>query len=240
MACLLWYTSVNMLICSRLILPIFVFILLFCETTDAEEIPVQRFKIEGKVSVVGLKNYAAEWMNGLVILVNGGIYKGFLKVDGTFVVHSVPPGSYLVEVGSSNYDFPRYRIDITKGGKIRARHVNFLQPNAVQVVPYPLRFVASKQAAFFEIRESWKITDFLFNPMVLMMVLPILFVVVMPKLMSMADPEAQKEMQSQMSMFNNQKQMPDISEMITNYFGGVEKKKTVGAKTPSRGSAKKR
>ena len=52
--------------------------------------------------------------------------------------------------------------------------------------------MARKQAPFFEIREEWKVTDMLMNPMVLMMLLPVLFVVVMPKLISMADPEAQK------------------------------------------------
>lgn len=101
------------------------------------------------------------------ILVDGGIYKGYLKADGSFVVASVPPGSHLIEIASPNYGFERYRVDITKGGKIRARHANFLQPSKVQVVPYPLRFVARKQAAFFEIREQWKVTDFLFNPMVI-------------------------------------------------------------------------
>lgn len=107
-----------------------------------------------------------DWMSDTSILVNGGEYKGFLKADGTFVVTGIPSGSHVVEVAAANYDFERYRVDITKAGKIRARRLNFLQPNAVQVVPYPLRFVSTKQASFFEIREQWKITDALFNPMV--------------------------------------------------------------------------
>jgi len=200
---------------------------------DTEEIG-PTFRIEGKVSVVGDKHKSSDWMLDTDIFVDGGDYKGFLKSDGTFVVASVPSGSHLIEVSSPNYAFERYRVDITKGGKIRARHANFLQPNAVQVVPYPLRFVARKQAAFFEIREEWKVTDFLFNPMVLMMLLPVLFVVVMPKLISMADPEAQKEMQSQMSMLSNQKQMPDLSEMISSLFVGDDgKKKKSGASEKS-------
>lgn len=91
---------------------------------------------------------------------------GFLKSDGTFVVNFVPSGSHLVEVMSPNYVFEKVRIDITKGGKIRARKANFVQPNTVQVVSYPLRFHADGQAPFFEIRETWKMTDVLFNPMV--------------------------------------------------------------------------
>lgn len=107
-----------------------------------------------------------DWMSDASILVNGGEYKGFLKADGTFAVTGIPSGSHVVEVAAANYDFERYRVDITKAGKIRARRLNFLQPNAVQVVPYPLRFVSTKQASFFEIREQWKVTDALFNPMV--------------------------------------------------------------------------
>jgi len=205
---------------------------------ETEE-PVPTFRIEGKVSVVGDKHKSADWMLDTDVIVDGGDYKGFLKSDGTFVVASVPSGSHLIEVSSPNYAFERYRVDITKGGKIRARHANFLQPNAVQVVPYPLRFVARKQAAFFEIREEWKVTDFLFNPMVLMMLLPVLFVVVMPKLISMADPEAQKEMQSQMNMFSNQKQMPDLSEMISNLFVGDDGKKKKSASSGEKNTLKR-
>ena len=91
---------------------------------------------------------------------------GFIKSDGIFTVNFIPSGSHLVEVVSPNYIFEKVRIDITKAGKIRARKANFVQPNAVQVIPYPLRFHADGQAPFFEIRETWKVTDVLFNPMV--------------------------------------------------------------------------
>ena len=91
---------------------------------------------------------------------------GFIKSDGTFVVNFAPSGSHLVEVVSPNYVFTKIRVDINKAGKIRARKANFVQPNAVEVVPYPLRFHADGQAPFFEIRETWKVTDVLFNPMV--------------------------------------------------------------------------
>jgi len=111
-------------------------------------------------------NFFSDWMSSTTILVESGLYKGFLKTDGTFVINNIPSGSYLVEAASPNYMFDRFRVDINKGGKIRARQLNLLQPKAVHVVPYPLRFVATKQAAFFEIREQWKVTDMLYNPMV--------------------------------------------------------------------------
>ena len=58
-------------------------------------------------------------------------------------------------------------MDISaKRGKIRARKVNFLQNSAVVTQPYPLKFKVKEPAKFFEKRESWKVKDFLFNPMV--------------------------------------------------------------------------
>ena len=117
-------------------------------------------------TVISLLHFITDWQSDTSILVDSGVYKGFLKADGTFSVNNIPSGSYVVEVASPNYLFERFRVDINKGGKIRARQLNLLQPKAVHVVPYPLRFVAAKQAPFFEIREQWKVTDFLFNPMV--------------------------------------------------------------------------
>jgi hypothetical protein len=43
---------------------------------------------------------------------------------------------------------------------------------------------------YFQIREQWRVTDFLYSPMVLMMVVPLILVMVLPKLMS--DPETRK------------------------------------------------
>ena len=211
------------------------------ETSPEQPTPV--YKIEGKVSVVDSRFRGTDWMSDTQILVDGGEYKGFLKADGSFTVSLVPPGSYLVEVASPNYLFEPYRVDITKGGKIRARRANFLQPSQVQVVAYPLRFVANKQAPFFEVREQWKVTDLLMNPMVLMMILPVFFVFVMPKLLNLADPEAQKEMQSQMNSFNNRQQMPDISEFMSNWFGGgaadAKRKKTTKIVGPKKAGSRR-
>ena len=48
-------------------------------------------------------------------------------------------------------------------------------------------------------------------------------------------------MQSQMGMFNNQKKMPDFSEMLSNYFGGSEnKRKKPGDKAVAKRAGKRR
>jgi hypothetical protein len=98
---------------------------------------------------------------------------------------------------------------------MRARKVNYLSASAVHQLNYPLRFRAKAPYKYFHARETWKITDFLFNPMVLMMVLPLLLLLVIPKMVNVADPETQREMQNmQMPKYD----MPELSEMMTSLF----------------------
>lgn len=112
--------------------------------------------------------------------------------DGSFEVNNLPPGSYIVDVLNPNYVFEPLRVDINSKGKIRARKLNLLQPNVVQQVPYPMRFKPKIPFKYFQVRESWKITDILFNPMVLMMVLPMLLIMTLSKTVNMSDAETQK------------------------------------------------
>jgi hypothetical protein len=43
----------------------------------------------------------------------------FSRTDGSFVVHDIPSGSYVVEVISPAYKFDPVRVDITSKGKMR-------------------------------------------------------------------------------------------------------------------------
>lgn len=190
----------------------------------------ERYKIDGKITIQGFKQ--ADWISQTRVSVDGGSYVGFLKSDGSFTVNDIPAGSYVVEVLSPNNLFEPVRVDISgrAKGKIRARKVNFLQNSAVVTVSYPLRFKAKEPAPFFEKREQWKVTDMLFNPMVLMMVLPLLLLLVLPRLINSQDPETQKEMQSSMNMFNQSKDLPDISDWFAKNFSSGSKKKTAPKK----------
>ena len=58
---------------------------------------------------------------------------------------------------------------------------------------------------YFQQREEWKVTDILMNPMILMMVLPLLIITVLPKMMN--DPEAKKEMEQMQQNMNMQNQV---------------------------------
>lgn len=105
-------------------------------------------------------------------------------------------------------------MEINPKGKFRARKVNYVQPSQVLQVPYPLKLKALTRFRYFQQREQWKITDFLFNPMILMMLLPVLLLLLIPKIMS--DPETKKEMEQLNLLKPNE--MPEISEVITSFF----------------------
>lgn len=95
------------------------------------------------------------------------LYLCFLsRNDGSFSVDGLPSGSFLVEVANPTYLFENLRVDITSKGKIRARKVSLLQPTKLQTVQYPLEFRERGKASYFQQREQWRLTDFLFNPMV--------------------------------------------------------------------------
>ena len=82
-----------------------------------------------------------DWMLVTQVCLDGGEYCGFLKSSGDFVIHNVPPGSYLVQVFSPNYVFDPVRVDISsKNGKIRARRVNLLKSSAVSQFPIHFDF----------------------------------------------------------------------------------------------------
>jgi hypothetical protein len=90
----------------------------------------------------------------------------FSRGDGSFTVNNVPKGSYVVEVIHPAHIFEPARVDITSTGKIRARRVNNIQTSSVSTLQYPLKFKPRGNAKYFQIREQWRITDFLFNHMV--------------------------------------------------------------------------
>ncbi|KAJ3638097.1 hypothetical protein MTP99_001505 [Tenebrio molitor] len=176
-----------------------------------------RYVIEGRI--FPLSDYQTSqinWQANTRIHINGGELIGFVKKDGSFIVHNVPSGSYIIEVLNPEYTFEPVRVEINLKGKYRARKVNHIQTSLVIQVPYPLRMKALAKTRYFQMREQWRITDFIFNPMVLMMVLPLLLVMVLPKMMN--DPETKKEMEQIQSL--TKFELPEMSDMVSNYLAG--------------------
>jgi hypothetical protein len=126
----------------------------------------------------------------------------------------------LIDVTNPNYLFEPMRVEITSKGKIRARKVNYIQTSAVQQLPYPLRFKPKTAFKYFQTRENWKLTDVLFNPMVLMMILPLLLLV-LPKMVNMEEVTGSKETTPAAVPQLSQYEMPELSEMMTSFFGSA-------------------
>ncbi|XP_064421063.1 endoplasmic reticulum membrane protein complex subunit 7 [Latimeria chalumnae] len=197
-----------------------------------------RFKVEGRAVVPGVK--PQDWISTARILVDGEEYVGFFKTDGSFAVHDVPSGSYVVEVVSPAYKFEPVRVDITSKGKMRARMVNYIKASEVVRLPYPLQLRSSGPPSYFLKRETWGWTDFLMNPMVMMMVLPLLIIVLLPKVVNTNDPEVRREMEQSMNMLNPNHELPDVSEFMTKLFSSKTSSKSGGSSKASKSGALKR
>lgn len=198
----------------------------FCAITSEEDVGSSRYVIEGRVIPAEEQDHVP-WQVETRVHVNSGEYIGFVREDGSFVIHNVPSGSYVVEVMHPDYMYEPVRVEINSKGKFRARRVNYIQTSQVIQVPYPLRMKTQNKIRYFQLREQWRLTDFLFNPMVIMMVLPLLLIMVLPKMMN--DPETKEELK-QISNLTKMTDMPEMSEMLTSLLSGGSSAKAPAAK----------
>ena len=113
---------------------------------------------------------------------------------------------------STKFVFPPVRVDITSKGKKRARRLDLISPLTVEEDFYPLKLKAKGPAVYVKQREQFRVQDALMNPMVLMVVLPFLLMMVIPKLINTDDPERQQEMKETMNMFNTNQVAPLIQK----------------------------
>lgn len=163
--------------------------------------------------VLSLRDRSAKLATTEVVL-NGGEYRTFTRIDGSFIFHDVKPGVYLLDVHSVEYYFTQVKINLPKAVDDPIQCVEFRYPGAPkQAVAYPLRLVASSKKQYFEQREQMGIHTLFRNPMMLMLVATGLIVVVMPKLMENMDAEEMKKMQEQMGAAH------DPAQMLKNLFG---------------------
>ncbi|CAG5085197.1 Similar to emc7: ER membrane protein complex subunit 7 (Xenopus tropicalis) [Cotesia congregata] len=132
----------------------------------------------------------------------------------------------MANVVNPNYAYEPVRVEINSKGKFRARKVNLIQTSQVIQVPYPLKMRAVTPFRYFQVREQWRVADFLFSPMVLMMILPLLLIMVIPKVMN--DPETRKDLEQFNSLTSYN--MPEMSEVITSFLTGNDKQKTKAIK----------
>ncbi|XP_022230015.1 ER membrane protein complex subunit 7 homolog [Drosophila obscura] len=237
--------------CLKLIIIATLIALSSCEIVIGQDELVDEvsglYTIEGRVSPPdsilapgqgsGLNKDDNKWQVDVTITINDGEYKGFVREDGQFIISGVPSGSYVLDVHHPDVFYEPVRVEINPKGKFRARKVNFVQPAQIMQVAYPLRMKPLMPFKYFQTREQWKITDFMFSPMVLMMVLPLLLMLVLPKMIN--DPETKKEIDNlQFPKMTND--MPEISEMLTSFLTGKQPEPKEKKPLPASRQTKKR
>ncbi|CAG8519707.1 7564_t:CDS:2, partial [Paraglomus occultum] len=151
-----------------------------------------------------------------------------------YLSQNVPPGSYLLEVSSRRYLYPRLRVNVDASGiqafitilgadwpdkiNTNAQHPNVNALKTANALLYPLELKARTMADYFSPRESFSIASLFANPLIIMMGVSIVLLVVMPKMMEGLDPEALKELQENQPQ--NSLEMPDISGALANFMTG--------------------
>ena len=93
-------------------------------------------------------------------------YTGFIARDGSFNVHHVPIGTYVLNVLGSKLHYPPVRVDVgntgnenhnlkvvcklTVIGAVRARKLNILTLKDKELVSYPLELEPIAKTPYFQ------------------------------------------------------------------------------------------
>ncbi|KAH8378364.1 hypothetical protein KR093_010951, partial [Drosophila rubida] len=195
------------------------------------------FNIEGIVLPAAVELQADEkWPIDIRIAVNGGEYLGFVRENGSFMVSGVPPGSHILESYHSDIYIPPLRVDISSRGKFRARKLSHIRPKQIIKLPYPLFLKPLKRRKYFRVREEWNIMDYVLNPMVLLMVVPLLLMLILPRLIS--DPETKREIEN-IQIPRIPSGVPDFSDMLTSFLAGKRQGELQQKASPKNAKAKR-
>ncbi|XP_017002045.2 ER membrane protein complex subunit 7 homolog [Drosophila takahashii] len=181
---------------------------------------VSLYTIEGVILTANRNlNVPKTWLRDITLSIDNGEIKGFVRLDGRFLISGVQNGSHILQIEHPDIYFQPVKVEITGKGKYRARKVNYIQPSIINQVPYPLRLQPLVRRKYFRNREQWRIIDVILNPMVLVMVLPLLLMLLVPKIIK--DPEAKKELDS--IQFPKINDMPDLSDMLSSFLSGKKR-----------------
>ncbi|ORY99886.1 hypothetical protein BCR43DRAFT_125960 [Syncephalastrum racemosum] len=151
-------------------------------------------------------------------ILNGGVYSAPVRLDGSFELRDIAPGSYLLEIESINYIFPKLRVDV-KDETVKAAYtalgVNW--DSTGYSVSHPFELGAKAPSIYFAERQGFNVLGMFKNPMFLMIGFSGLMMLVLPKMMANMDPEALKEMsQSQADAQKMMSDMPSLAKMLGN------------------------
>ncbi|CAG8594873.1 694_t:CDS:2, partial [Diversispora eburnea] len=190
----------------------FYFIKTFISTSI---LPITTFsyEIEGEFAVNFVLQDISQLEPTTKVILDGGKYSALILKNGNFVITNVTQGSYLLEVLSRKYIYPKIRVDVDSRGvrpsvTITGSEWNNLGPS----LPYPLELYARSTADYFMVT----------NPYIIMMGISVVFLILMPKMM--AGLEALQELQQNQP--TNPLEIPDISSTLANLLTGSSNEKT--------------
>lgn len=120
--------------------------------------------------------------------------------------------------------FEPVRVDISKTGKIRARKVNLVNLHEVNIMKYPLRFEKPQKPNYFEKREVFRLMDIISHPMFLQYFVPLVLVLLLPKLLAQG-AETQQALEQVNNVFQPQVNLPDLTDLCIRFFGGLRRQR---------------
>ncbi|KAH8298342.1 hypothetical protein KR018_006566, partial [Drosophila ironensis] len=175
-------------------------------------------------------NLDSTWLTEVTLSVNGGEFMGFPRLDGRFTINGLPNGTHILEVLHPDISFLDIKLEITAKGKYRARRVSYVQPWVIDHIPSPLRLLPIARRRFFHERQQWSIVDFVLNPMVLIMTVPLMLLLIVPRIIN--DPEAKKEIENiHIPKIND---MPDLGDLLSSFLSGSKAPEAILPPPPAR------
>eukprot|EP00922_Rhytidocystis_sp_ex-Travisia-forbesii_P012605 GHVS01018993.1.p1 GENE.GHVS01018993.1~~GHVS01018993.1.p1 ORF type:complete len:255 (-),score=30.19 GHVS01018993.1:119-883(-) len=131
-----------------------------------------------------------------VISLNGGRYQGIPNKDGTFAIHAVPAGSYILTAVHPTLVFHPLLLEVSSRHQTMKISVSLysLEHGKATTVMYPLKLTPASQQSYFMKREEFNVLALVKNPMMLIGLVCMGLMVLLPKVQSSLDPEALQEM----------------------------------------------
>ncbi|PLW10442.1 hypothetical protein PCANC_01712 [Puccinia coronata f. sp. avenae] len=164
-----------------------------------------------------------------VVLRSGRSIEEFIREDGTFILQDVEPGQYVLTVQCRTVAFPALSVHVPSRIGSSSGELPVVKPHVYGQAPppprdptappmpehrlqYPIQLVPTAKIQYEQIKVGFNpIAMLLGNPMYLLMGGMAVFMMIMPKLMSLMDPETLAEVQANQADLH--KQMSSIQDM---------------------------
>lgn len=120
------------------------------------------YEVKDFEGLQGNKNVKILWFYIILVKLDND-YIGFVSSSGSFAIHEVPSGTYVVHVIGSKLIYPSVRVDVARSGTpalpaqsnlvlgaIRARKLNVLSLKDQETISYPLELAPVGKMPYFE------------------------------------------------------------------------------------------